>query len=741
VYLTSRTLNEMTFSASRSLARQHVAQWRTCLSSGLFLDEIGWQDLRERVAKKETWENRRFREIRVLADRILSFPLPRYFPPEDWAGRITHFAALQELWQRPVGDSMVVLALAARLDIGSGYGERLREIVLAACEYPTWGRPSDGDNMDLSCGHLVRGIALAWSWLPELFDSRDREVIFHALKDRTQALLHGLYGQTYWSNRYQENHNHVNVAAMGIAGAAFLGEFPEAEEWLGAAILNFETVAARMNPDGSSAEGLPYWTYSLSYILQFIEALKAIPAVSSLYRAAFLRNALSFRIGSATSDKKSVVQWGDAELVDYYGPHHIFHRLSAEYNDAVGAAFAESLPFSPLADAEDWLAEAPEHYLKCPPLFRVPAGVDVAVWSLLWREKSIPAANSIVNDYHSPDWDMATTRSGWSDTDYVFSLKSGFTNRNHSHLDAGAISCCVGSEWLLPAPGYGNGQHDPEFWDVTGPRWTYFSNATESHATILIDGKNQLFSSEARGFTDCFVSTDRFCWIETDLSEAYEGSPVCRRRLLHVRGDYCLLLDDVEAFDATRIEWTVLLPPASEIYPRGASVRGRSGDLHIWNLDATANLDRRQILALRYDVEPSLTSCSFIQNGPEAHFAVLLAVRPAHSTLEISSQIYRSASGNTEIRICGQDYEDTIFLGNGLRDFSSSAGIEFSVEASSGFLRRRHGRIEHALFLGLSSIESACFQFQRQAPVCAEMTISSESNFTVKEIKPQTSTI
>src|SRR5262249_13551984 len=161
--------------------------------------------------------------------------------------------------------------------------------------------------------------------------------------------------------------------------------------------------------------------------------------------------------------------WGDAPERDYYGPHHILYRLASQYRLGEGNYLASRLTFSPR--------------------YATHSGWDMLGWTALWYDAAVSEHAPVELDRHSPGVDIVSSRSGWGKDDYQIAIKSGYTNRYHSHLDAGAIAWNSGGEWLLTTPGYGRGSGERNYWDRPGgKRWDYFANATEAETTLLVNG-------------------------------------------------------------------------------------------------------------------------------------------------------------------------------------------------------------------------------------------------------------
>lgn len=580
------------------------------------------------VALRETL----LKEARVA----LAQPVPAYRSPEEVSAATgqTLFDTRQELWMRRVGDDLVLFSFAAAIapdDVA--LQNRVHDLALAVCRYPQWGVREP--NQDLAAGHVARGLAVAWSWNRGLWNDEDAKLIRDTVRERVGKLAAVMRGGIYWAGAYQENHNHVSAAGVGFCGAAFLEDMPEdAVGWLATAQLNFEAVARHSNADGSSPEGVPYWSYGASYILQYIEGVRGIIDVAPFYAGDWLRNMAAYRLRASTPGFGGTLPWGDAATRDYYGPHHMLNRFAAEYRDPSAQYLAANLSFAP-------------QY-----------GSDVIGWNWLWHDPSVPARPPETLDAHLPVADMVDSRSGWGAGDYLLAIKSGYTNRNHSHLDAGAVAFAFGGEWLLPAPGYGKGSGDREFWDAKGGRWKYFSNSTESHTTLLVNGRNQRFDHEARGTVARFASSPRSMWTEVDLREAYEGVDSAWRRVFHRRGDYVLLMDDVVLKEPGLVEWLLQVPPAAAVNGAEARIEGAAGSLEVRVIEPTAVFSARAPLSPKVDVPATrLKSYAVPSEGRAAVFRTLLA--PCFGgRLDPSPAVSRGADDRYHIQ--GQGWSDEL---------------------------------------------------------------------------------
>ena len=575
-------------------------------------------------------------------DRIVAEPLPVYLPPEQMVGKRgdtkTLYSALEELWQREIGDQIFALSVAARLKPDAAYKTKLHDLVMAAAGFETWGRsknPPMTDNSDLAAGHVGRGIAVAYDWHKGLFTDTEREQIRKAVAERMPSLLGGLYGNAYWARGYQENHNQVSVAALGFCGIAFYDEIPAAPEWLAASRLDFIKVGEEASADGSSVEGVSYWNYGITFILQYIEATRLIIDSGDLYKLPFLKNAAAYRLMASTPGLTGNLPWGDAVTKDWTYPHHIIYRLAAEYQDSDAAWFADHLP-----------------------------AAKGDVLNLLWARNAPPAGPGPKNlDDRLRVNDLATSRTGWESDDYVLSLKGGFTNRNHSHLDAGALALAFGNEWVLIAPGYGKGAGESAYWQSNGGRWNYFANATESHSTLLVNGKNQRFDHDARATITRFFSSTEWNWTTMDLSRAYCDVQTISRSVLHRRGNYILVFDSVSAAQPVSVEWLTQFRTAP-VQENGGSLleKGKNGTLRITMLEPSLAFAERAPTSPKVDVKKEAHfTYAVSQAGQKIEFVALLQPVPGtKQTPPLKCRVESAAPGIRRLEITGSGWTDHV---------------------------------------------------------------------------------
>lgn len=621
--------------ADKAMWRQHLPAQRP----RLYFTPQTWRALPARYANAKGREKTYFDDLLTYAATVLQKPVQVYRTPEQLVSPKNALASAQaELWQRPIGDDMVVLSLALALKDNDAMRKRLHEMVISACHYPNWGIQERG--IHLATASLARGIAIAYDWHNAMWTDEDKQLIQATIKKHVNDIMTGLLGQAHWAAGYRDNHNQVAMCGVGMCGVAFLNEIPDADEWLGAAEVDFDNVMKYINPDGSTGEGVAYWSYSLAYILQYIECTRNINGSNSLYQSAFLKNCIDYRLNSSTSGFGDILPWGDVSYFGY-GPHHILYKLAAEYKDPSGQYIADHIPQKP---ENEGAAKA---------------------WTALWYDPSVPDRAPEQLDYHAKVLDVVTSRSGWDAGDYLLSVKSGISSQSHTHLDIGALVLGFGNEWLLTTSAYGTGKKEGEFfWErgSGGRRWTFLSNATESQSTILINGKNQTAEHDSRGTIDEFVSKGNICWTGVDMTHAYADVTHVRREVLHCRGQYILVFDDVLTPSAADVEWLAQVPPAATADAAHIYAKSKTGaSLEVRGVYPSAIFNLRQPTSKYNDVVPGrLKTYSLKTNGAHTRYVVALLPAKAGAKTPVKNIMAKQTANGMTVTVQGEDWTDIV---------------------------------------------------------------------------------
>ena len=619
---------------AQNLAKQQGDTWKKALKEKDILIGLGpnGPDQLNTLLKSSDVNSRSLLALLLkAADASLTKPLPAYRDPaQSVSNGQTAVVAANEEWMRPWGDQMVMLSVAARIGNNPAYKQRLHDLVLALCKFHTWGAAPV--NADLAAGHVSRGIAMAWNWNPDLWKGEERQMIIDTVRSRVNMLCKAIYGvgNVWWSGSYIANHNQISVAGAGFCGVAFINDIPEAREWLAASWLDYKEVANHSYADGSGPEGTSYWTYGMSFIIQFIEATNGVLPSRSLYELPFLKNAAAYRMYNTTPGFNQLISWGDSDPYDYAGPKHFLLRLSSQYKDAQARYMANHI--NPGLGGND----------------------DVKAWAWLWSQPPLEEKAPAHLDYLANVSDLVNSRSGWKEDDYVFSFKSGYTNRSHSHLDAGSFALIVGNDWLLPMPHYGKGKSNGDFWDRNNGRWQYQSNSTEANSTLIINKGQQRHDASARGLIDHYASYDNAMTAECDLSNVYDGVNAARRRIFHSRGEYIIVQDAVSFKDQGQVEWLLQAPPNAVANNNTVNIQGKSGSVTVTLLSPQSTFSARQAVSIKQDLDEPRNTLSATLSGKNAGF--IAAIEPKIHGRESAERTFSvTADGAIEIKTSGTE--------------------------------------------------------------------------------------
>ena len=477
-------------------------------------------------------------EVREQADRSVKRKPPEYIEDDRRSGD-------EQLWQRSVGNTMPVLAMAYVLTGDQQYLDSAREWALASCGYKTWGLGRI-DGMDLATGHQLFGLGIVYDWCYEDLGEEARNTIRETLIKRTSAMFEAAATEkAWWRRSYLQNHLWVNICGMAVAGFALFDEIEDASQWIGLPLDKFQKTMAALGHDGASHEGVGYWGYGVEYMLKFMHLARELLDVN-MYDHDWWRNTASYRQyfalpRNAWTRRNNVVDIADCPRGNWYGPDYLLRRLASEYEDGHAQWLAQEIDDSDVDSAEArWL-------------------------NLVWFDPELQpiAPDDLPTMRHFDDMDVVSARSDWSGDESLVVFKCGpFIGHEavqefsydpgggHVHPDANHFVLFAGGEWLIRDDGY-------------RPKWT------GQHNTLLIDGKGQLGEGrmwfngteqlrlKARPRVIRSISSQEMDHTTGDATEAYPRDIGLRRYIRHLiffKPDVLIVIDDVELEEARKLE-------------------------------------------------------------------------------------------------------------------------------------------------------------------------------------------
>jgi hypothetical protein len=496
----------------------------------LYLDAGSVAGLRKAI---ETTRAGLWKNLKQQADAAVKSGPPKYILQDKYSGD-------EQLWQRGVGNTMPVLAMAWLLTQDKAYLAAARDWAMASCDYPTWGLKGI-DGMDLAAGHQLFGLALVYDWCFADLDEPARKAIRQTLIRRGSAMFDGAAtGRAWWRQSYLQNHLWVSITGLSTAGLAILDEHEDAILWVGLAADKFKRTMDALGPDGASHEGVGYWGYGVEYMLKFMHLSRDLLGVN-LYDRPWWRNTAAYRQylalpRNAWTRNNNIVDLADCPRSNWYGPDYLLRSLAHEFRDGRAQWLAEQLDAAGVTSHEaDWL-------------------------NLIWYDPAVkplapadaPASPTL---RHFADLGIVSARNDWSGDESLVVFKCGpfigheairkFTydpGGGHVHPDAAHFVLFGCGEWLIRDDGYQAKQ-------------------TGQHNTLLVDGRGQL--GEGRMWFDgsqplrlkaaprivSATSTPQIDEIVADAAEAYPADLGIKRFVRHlafIKPNVLIVADDIE---------------------------------------------------------------------------------------------------------------------------------------------------------------------------------------------------
>jgi hypothetical protein len=512
----------------------------------LFFDAKRLELLRQRIG---TTHAALWQAVRRAADSFLRSGPPAYTPltgPDD-----------QQLWQREVGNKLPFLAISYLLTPEmTPYLDAAVKWSLACCSYPQWG---SRDGIDLPAGHQLFGLALVYDWLYKDMPRDARDTIHSALVARGRVMYQAAVKNAYWRDDYLQNHLWVNITGL-FAVALSLDDEPEAKDWIKLVREKMRATEAALGPDGASHEGVGYWSYGAEYMLKYWHM--AADLFGEKPSSPWWKHTASYRmyLGQPRNwwnKRYTIVDIGDCQRFDWYGPEYLLRRLAAMYHD-------------PHAQ---WLAAELE---------RADVTAYAARWlNLLWYDPAVEPrpASDLPTMRHFEDMGIVSARSGWSGDESLVVFKCGppigheATDKfdtdpgaSHVHPDANHFVVFGAGGWLLRDDGYS---------------W----KQTDQHNTLLVDGAGQMGENAQwfRGYdmirarihprvlqADSTPDVDRMAGDATAIYPARAGLRRFVRRLVFLKPDVLIVVDDIETDRARSLELRFHPQNAFDRAPDGA---------------------------------------------------------------------------------------------------------------------------------------------------------------------------
>ena len=498
----------------------------------LMLKEDALRDLKEQAKNDEVLQ-RFVREVCRQADDRLDDPKLLY---KKRGPRLLHVS-------KSCVDRIYDLGIAWRWTGEKKYAEKIKENLLAVCDFPDWNPSHFLDTAEMS-----HAVGIGYDWTYDYLDEKTRDRIRSALVEL--GLKPGIerYKSGYKHFTYAYNWNQVCNGGLLIGALAVAESEPETAEFVVTnALKHLPTAIGSYAPDGVWAEGIGYWQYATSY-------------------TAFALTALETSLGSdfGLSKMPGLSQTGYVPIY-FSSPTGLFFSFAdaGDFKKRKSAAcmfwLARTFKNLRFSDSEHNLVQADE----------------VSPFHIIWYAppsgKTPPARE--LDRLLRGEVETALFRSDWDDPEALFvGVKAGYNQAHHGHLDLGNFEMdALGVRWARDLGG--DNYNLPEYWSYQqgGTRWTYYRLNSFSHNVPVLGGKNQNANAFAK--MTRFESSETFPFAEVDLTEAYatHANSVVRGVALVGNRRAVLVQDEFDLVKPCEILWGMTTDAAISLEPHGSA--------------------------------------------------------------------------------------------------------------------------------------------------------------------------
>lgn len=436
-------------------------------------------------------------------------------------------------------DRIGKLALLWRWDGERRWLDRALKEMKAACAFRNWN-PSHF----LDTAEMTFAIGLGYDWLHRGLTEDDRALLREAIVSKgLDPALNFYVNRLGWTNAVH-NWNQVCNGGILLGALAVAEDEPaRAEQVVRGALDSLPRAMRSYAPDGGWNEGPGYWHYATRY---------------TCYLLSGLETALGTDFGLAASP--GFPRTGHFRL-DFASP------TGKTFNYADGGEAA------PASEELYWLARKFSQPAYAWEQRRMLARSKTATaFDVVWWQNAAagPAEGGWALDNYYSGVQTAFLRGSWSDPQSSWAaVKGGDNKANHAHLDLGSfVFDALGERWAMDL-----GADDynlPQYFGAK--RWTYYRLRTESHNTVLINGKNQdprasaaYLGTEAAGGDVAYTF---------ELANAYPGLLRAHRRTLGLVGGRTLLVrDDIDAAEPVEALWGMITPAEVDLSGSTAVLR------------------------------------------------------------------------------------------------------------------------------------------------------------------------
>ena len=405
---------------------------------------------------------------------------------------------------------VVRTALAYRVTGEARYREAARRWLLNLASWDPRGitshgieLPSGGIGNDEASMPMMERMSMAWDWIGDTLTPEERQKVLASMTERGNQVLRVLENEDFLSHPFG-NHSGRAIAFLGNAGLAFLGDIPEAEQWLDYVLRSELTSYPSFGgDDGGWSQGLSYWSFYIYSHANFAVALRQATD-TDLFKKPFFQNTGYFGL----------------YFVPPYAPSGGFGDSAYHRPNESGGVLADTLAETSGDPVLKWYAKGiaemgEENQTKWREWFVEDVYETLKAADASTLEPELPT--KLDGSKHMKDigWVAMHSALGDAKNDVWAMFRSGrFGSFSHAHADQNSFQLYAYGRALAIDSGYYPSYGTPH--DIL---WT---RQTGAHNGILVNGRGQpAFTWEAEGNIDHYERQGIVTLVRGQAADAY----------------------------------------------------------------------------------------------------------------------------------------------------------------------------------------------------------------------------
>jgi hypothetical protein len=524
------------------------------LPIGFLIQREDLLELRSRALQGNHVSQRLFDDIRAEAEENLTYRPESYlgtYMPVDWARQGIERASSPNDDTHRMFSTLIYSAFAYAIEGDLRFGLAARRALLTVARIDHWAAgfvaryPMGirGYRATFIEAHTSQAAALCYDFIYPLLSVEERLEVEEALYRKGVLWLDAFLRQN--SEGYLLGSNQGAVYSLGLLYSAHVAKrsHPEAamvaERW---SVWLEQMIAGYYKRDGSTNEGMMYWEYTTHYAIEslLIISSQSNRSVSELIPPSLAQtmNYLS-NVRSLAYPTLRFIPLGDCRNEDFnfLGPSLLFFARYLGDNRAL----------------DMWN----NHFaIEHPPgssFFGLPIGTGqytsngLLTLLLLQQQDEGIEAPKLPNHQLFSETERLFWRTGEEYGDKLLFFEGGPQSFEHTHYDKGQFVLEAFGEQLAIDPG--TIKYNRPF--------STLLKATELHNVVTVNRKDQSYKDASKSVViKKLIEAEDYDFLHAELTNSYQELEAYQRRILFVRPDYWLILDEVESLEPG-LEWNL----------------------------------------------------------------------------------------------------------------------------------------------------------------------------------------